>query len=95
MTAIGSRGVLMWGHSREGERMRPRLRLFTVDDDAEGGTALAEPTVSISFGEFSRIVSDARRFDRTFLSDFEDDTVQVPEDLYEVLTAYWRLRPGA
>ena len=43
MTAIGSRGVLMWGHSREGERMRPRLRLFTGDDDAEGGTALAEP----------------------------------------------------
>ena len=74
--------------------MRPRLRLYTGDDDA-GETALAAPTVSISFGEFSRIIADARRFDRTFLSDFEDDTVQVPEDLYEVLTAYWRLRPGA
>ena len=75
--------------------MRPRLRLYTGDDDGDGGTIVAEPTISISFGEFSRIVSDARRFDRTFLSDFEGDEIQVPEDLFEVLTAYWRLRPGA
>lgn len=73
--------------------MRPRLRLFTGDDD--GYTALAEPTVSMTFGELLRIMRDAGRFDRTWLYDFEDDQVQVPEDLYEVLTSYRRLRPGA
>ena len=85
--------MLQRGHTREGDSMRPRLRLYTGDDD--GGTIVAEPTISISFGEFSRIIADARRFDRTFLSDFESDEIQVPEDLFEVLTAYWRLRPGA
>ena len=38
---------------------------------------------------------EAGEFDRTFLSDFRDDEIRVPEDLHQVLTAYWRLRPGA
>ncbi len=58
-------------------------------------TALEEPTVSMKLGEFYRILDEASRVRRTWLRDFEDDEVQVPEDLYEVLTAYWRLRPGA
>lgn len=73
--------------------MRPRLRLYTGDDD--GGVAVESPTVPISFGDFTRIVADAGQFERTWLSDFHDDEIRVPEDLYEVLTAYWRLRPGA
>lgn len=73
--------------------MRPRLRLFTGEN--EGFTAVAEPSVAMSFGELIRIMRDAGQFERTWLSDFEDDQVQVPEDLYEVLTSYWRLRPGA
>lgn len=73
--------------------MRPKLRLYTGEDD--GGVALESPTVPMTFGDFMRIVAEAGRFDRTFLSDFRDDEIQVPEDLYEVLTAYWRLRPGA
>lgn len=73
--------------------MRPRLRLFTGEN--EGFTAVAEPSVTMSFGELIRIMRDAGQFERTWLSDFEDDQVQVPEDLYEVLTSYWRLRPGA
>lgn len=70
--------------------MRHRLRVFT-------GTALAEetPTVSISFGEFRRIVLDAQRMQRTWLRDFDGDTLQVPEDLLEVLTAYRTMLPGA
>ena len=74
--------------------MRPRLRLYTGDDD-EGAIAVETPTVSMNFGEFTRIVADAGRFERTWLSDFHNDDIRVPEDLYEVLTAYWRLRPGA
>ena len=73
--------------------MRPRLRIFHGED--EGGLAVESPRVSISFGELSRIVADARWCDRTWLSDFEDDQVDLPEDLYDVLTAYRRLRPGA
>jgi hypothetical protein len=71
--------------------MRHRLRVFN-------GTALEEeetPTVSISFGEFRRIVVDAQRLQRTWLRDFDGDTVQVPEDLLEVLTAYRTMLPGA
>lgn len=73
--------------------MRPKLRLFTGDED--GGVALEIPTVPMNFGEFTRLVADAGRFERTWLSDFHDDDIQVPEDLYEVLTAYRRMRPGA
>jgi len=72
--------------------MRPRLRLYTGDDSP---AAFPESTVTISFGELARIVADASRFRRTWLSDFEGDNVVIPEDLYEVLTAYWQLRPGA
>jgi len=73
--------------------MRPKLRLFTGDED--GGVALETPTVPMNFGDFTRLVADAGRFERTWLSDFHDDDIQVPEDLYEVLTAYRRMRPGA
>jgi hypothetical protein len=61
------------------------------------GTALEEetPTVSVSFGEFRRIVLDAQRLQRTWLRDFDGDTLQVPEDLLEVLTAYRSMLPGA
>jgi len=73
--------------------MRPRLRLFTGDDDST--SVLQEPQVPMKFGEFFQIVSEASRFKRTWVHDFEDDEVRIPADLYEVLTAYWTLRPGA
>ena len=73
--------------------MRPKLRLFTGDED--GGVALENPTVPMNFGEFTRIVAEAGRFERTWLTDFHEDEIRIPEDLYEVLTAYLRMRPGA
>ena len=72
--------------------MRPRLRLFTGDDE---GTTLAEPQVTIRLGDVTRILADAVRSDRTWLNDFEDDEIQVSPDLFEVLSAYWHLRPSA
>lgn len=72
--------------------MRPRLRLFTGDDD---GAIASSQTMTITFGELMSILDDASRAHRTWLRDFSDDGVQVPEDLYEVLTEYTRLRPGA
>jgi len=72
--------------------MRPRLKLFTGADSI--GTT-AEPQVSMRLGEISRIIREASRWDRTWLSDFADDEVQVSADLYEVLSAYSHLRPSA
>lgn len=72
--------------------MRQRLRLYTGDDQA---TAVAEPEVSVTLGEISRILADAERSNRAWLRDFADDRIQISADLYEVLSTYWRLRPGA
>jgi len=72
--------------------MRHRLRLFTGDDV---DTAVAEPEVTVRLGDISRILADAVRSKRAWLSDFEDDNIQVSADLYEVLSAYWNLRPSA
>ena len=73
--------------------MRPRLRLYTGEEDSS--IAVESPQMTIKFGEFFQIVAEATRFKRTWLQDFEDDEIQVPEDLYEVLSTYWSLRPGA
>lgn len=72
--------------------MRPRLRLYTGDED--GGT-VTEPQVTIRLGEITKILSDAVSWDRTWLSDFEDDEVRISADLHEVLSAYSHLRPSA
>ncbi|MEZ6057680.1 MAG: hypothetical protein R3C01_13350 [Planctomycetaceae bacterium] len=74
--------------------MRPRLRLFTGED--EGYSSATSPnTVPIRFGELLQVVTDACRFRRTWLNDFEDDEIEVPEDLREIISAYWSLKPGA
>lgn len=73
--------------------MQPRLRLFTGDDEAEAFPPV--PTITISFGELQVILEDAVRGHRTWLRDFRNDDIQISEDLYEVLTEYSRMRPGA
>lgn len=72
--------------------MQPRLRLFTGEDESHDIEPLK---VNITFGELSTILQEACRKQRAFLRDFEDDEIQMTEDLYQVLTAYCRLRPGA
>lgn len=71
--------------------MRPRLRLFTGDEESYDPT----PRMTITLGELLSILDDASRTQRTWLRDFRQDDVQISEDLYEVLTEYTRLRPGA
>lgn len=71
--------------------MRPRLRLFAGDETE----TLTEPLVSIRLGEVIGVLEDAVRWDRTWLRDFKNDEIQIPADLYEVLTAYSHLRPSA
>lgn len=72
--------------------MRHRLRLYTGEDEM---TAVEEPKVSIKLGDVSRIIADAARFRRTWLDDFENDQIEISADLYEILSTYWELRPGA
>lgn len=72
--------------------MRHRLRLFTGDESV---ATEHEPTFTVRLGDVSHALIDAARRKRAWLSDFEDDEVQVSADLYEVITAYLRYRPGA
>lgn len=72
--------------------MRHSLRLYTGDDET---TTLTQPQLTVTLGEISNILADAVNSRRAWLNDFEDDQVQISSDLYEVLTTYWRLRPGA
>jgi DNA-binding IscR family transcriptional regulator len=72
--------------------MRPRLRLFTGES---GGPALADPPVSVRLADITRVLEDAVRVGRTWVHDFADDEVQISADLYDVLSAYWHLRPSA
>ncbi|QDT33907.1 hypothetical protein [Thalassoglobus polymorphus] len=71
--------------------MRPRLKLYTGEEE----TFDAPPTMTISFGELMRIVDEAAQRKRSWMNDFSHDDVTITEDLYEVLTEYARLRPGA
>lgn len=71
--------------------MRPRLKLYHGDESAD----IPEPQVTVRLGDITQILTDAIRSDRTWLSDFEDDEVQVTADLYEILSSYWHLRPSA
>jgi hypothetical protein len=72
--------------------MRPRLRLFIGEDE---GSTVAEPPVSVPLRDICQVLADAVHSDRAWLTDFEDDEIQISPDLYEVLSAYWHLRPSA
>ncbi len=71
--------------------MRPRLKLFVGDES----TAVAAPQMTVRLGDITEALADAVRYNRTWLRDFADDEVSIPADLYEVLSTYWAVRPGA
>ncbi len=72
--------------------MRHRLRLYTGEDSF---ATTAEPKMSVKLADLVRVIADASRFKRTWLDDFKDDDVEIPADLYEVISTYWEIRPGA
>ena len=73
--------------------MKRRLRLFVGDE--EQTEHLNQTQVAMELGEFTRILSDAIIWDRTWLQDLSDEEVRISSDLYEVLMAYSQLRPSA
>lgn len=74
------------------EMMRHRLRLFTGEEDS---AQTATENVTVRLEDISRALLDATRWNRTWISDFADDEIQVSSDLYDILSTYMRMRPGA
>jgi hypothetical protein len=72
--------------------MPARLRLFTGDEDI---LKFPSRSVRMRMGDVTHILADASRWNRTWLTDFENDEIEVSSDLYEVLSAYLEMRPGA
>lgn len=72
--------------------MRPPLRLYSGEED---GIYTTPPQVTMTLGEFCRILTEAQRVDSTWLQDFADDEVQLPLDLHEVMSTYWTYRNSA
>ena len=72
--------------------MRPHLRLFTGEED---DLIIDPPTQTISLAELLEVLEDAMLTGRTWLRDFRDDEIQIPEDLYEVIHHYRSYRTGA
>jgi translation initiation factor 2 alpha subunit (eIF-2alpha) len=72
--------------------MRSTLRLFRGDEEA---TVLVAPKMTISFGHLTRVLTEAIHADRHWLTDFEHEEVELTQDLYEIVAAYQRVRPGA
>ena len=73
--------------------MRHRLRLYNGEE--HDSTATMEPPVTVKLGQISMILADAVRSRRAWLDDFDDDELQISADLYDILSAYWNLRPSA
>ena len=71
--------------------MRPRLRLFTGDERMD---LVAPASVSLTFGELTRILDHASRSQRAWLRDFDDDEIPPREHFYDVLREYWRMLQG-
>jgi hypothetical protein len=72
--------------------MRPRLRLYTGEEQSD---RFSSPTVGVKLSELTQVLTEASRWNRTWVADFGDDEVQVSSDLYEILSTYWHLRPSA
>ncbi|QDT40980.1 hypothetical protein Pan241w_10390 [Gimesia alba] len=72
--------------------MQHRLRIFTGEEESlEQNDSL----VNVRFGEIADALAEAVYYRRTWVSDFSEDEVKIPSDLYAILTAYSHLRPGA
>lgn len=51
--------------------------------------------VRVSTGDVLPLLADAALANRAWIEDFADDTMEIPQDLYEVLLAYRRFRQSA
>ncbi len=78
----------------------PQLRVYFGPDSGCGIRTAdrdqpTEATVSVPLGEVLPLLADAVQSRRTWLKDFEDESIDISTDLYEVLLAYQHFRPSA
>ena len=78
------------------------LRLLDVtsrqansQDHTCGGSYNAPSHVSVATGDVLPLLLDAALANRAWLEDFAEDTMEIPQDLYEVLLAYRHYRRDA
>lgn len=70
----------------------PKLRIADGTLDSNLEEAAFEPsTVRVNAGEILALLMHASRTNRTWLQDFSEETMEVSQDLYEVLLAYKRI----
>lgn len=72
-------------------RTQPGLKLYNPDKH----TARPSKMKKVRLKQIVRVLFDAAKSDRTWLSDFAEDEIKISADLYETLTLYRRLRPSA
>lgn len=72
--------------------MHHRLKAFLGESSTNGTPT---PGMTMTLREISGILTDAVNSRRTWLQDFADDPIQIPNDLYDVLVAYRRLGKSA
>lgn len=51
--------------------------------------------VGVRLSELTEILSEAAEWNRSWVSDFADDEIQISSDLYEILSMHRHLRPSA
>lgn len=83
-------------NSQNSSPKKPALLSMRTEHELDrvAGT-LAPRTVTVRLATIVPLLLDAVEKNRTWLSDFADDTVRLDADLYEVLLAYQGLREGA
>ena len=72
-------------------RSQTRLKIF----DPDHLVAVRPKMKRVRLKQIVRVLFDAAKSDRSWLSDFAEDEIKISADLYEVLTMYRRLRPAA
>lgn len=78
-----------------------KLKIYNGPDYDQSSVALLQSgssaaSVTVTLAEVLPLLADAVASNRTWLTDFEDDTVTISADLYDVLQAYRHFRrPGA
>jgi hypothetical protein len=72
------------------------LRIYTGPEQGAAGLSVVsaprEGTVRITLGEVLPLLADAVASNRTWLSDFAADEIEITSDLHEVLQAYRHFR---
>jgi hypothetical protein len=76
------------------------LRLYRGPEETDAPTlaktSAGKACVTVALSEVLPLLADAVNSRRTWLSDFDNDEITVPADLYEVLLAYqYYRRPSA